>query len=349
LGFILATLLMLVSRWKIIKQDKKRWWLIAIIVIVTTLSASIIESNRGLSTTLEKTTAMNAGFSGSARLSMYAIALEVIKDEPIFGHGIGSFVRVWQLAKPAFYVEHPDAILPNQRVAHPHNEIIFWLVEGGIVAGIGLLACFIAVVLSLVKLPHSRRYAYAALLLPIALHTQVELPFYISASHWFVFLLLLYVVMRPSTQRHQINLSNPATQLLKLIAILGGVTSIIFLSFTMIANLEFKRYLLKDVPKGSDPFPLAIHHPYFKELAAHTIMTSLFNSSMRYGLTDNVKLFAKWGEQELKYNPHIAIYKQTIQANVYLKQYEQACEIAQKSHLIYPNDLDSKESLSNCK
>lgn len=348
LGFILATPLILVSRWQEIKQDKKRWWLIAVIVTLTTLSSSVIEFNHGLSTTLEKTTAMNAGFSGSTRLSMYAITVDVIKERPILGHGIGSFIRVWQLAKPAFYAVHPDAILPNQRVAHPHNEIILWLVEGGIVALIGLLAIVIAVMLSLVKLPFSRRYAYAAFLLPIALHTQVELPFYISASHWFVFLLLLYVVMRPSVQQRRLNLSNSARQLVKLIAIFGTVSSITFLSFSMVANIEFKRYLLKQTAKHSEPFSVAMHHPYFKELATQTMMTALFNSSMHYGLKDNVRLFAQWGEQELRYNPHIVIYKLTVQAYRYLEQEQLACNIVDKATAIYPDDLDLRNYVSNC-
>ncbi|MDT8371359.1 MAG: hypothetical protein RQ783_05105 [Gammaproteobacteria bacterium] len=57
----------------------------------------------------------------------------------------------------------------------------------GAIAGIGLAAFAFGVIITLIKLPHSRRYAYGAMLLPIALHTQVELPFYISSLHWFVF------------------------------------------------------------------------------------------------------------------------------------------------------------------
>lgn len=347
LGFILALPLLFLSRYKFIKRDKKRWWLIGSMLLASTISASVIETDRNLTGALDKATAMNAGFSGEARLGMYAIAYQLIKEEPIFGHGIGSFVRVWQLAKPDFYAKHPDAALPSQRVAHPHNEIIFWLVEGGAIAATGLFLAFFGVLIALMQLTPSRRYAYAALLLPIALHSQVELPFYISTSHWFVFLLLLYVVMQPSTRRYKLVLSNAALKLITVTSIVGIISVILFFSFSMAANLEFKRYLLKQVPKGSDPFPIAIRHPYFEKLATNTLMMSLFNSSVRYGLDDNVRLLSKWGEQELKYNPHIAFYQLTVEAHIYLKQEQKACNLAKNALSIYPKDRKLKNILSS--
>lgn len=349
LGFILALPLLLISRWPYIKQAPLRAGLIAITLVLSISSASVIESNRGLTGVLEKSAAINAGFSGSARLGMYAIAFDVIKEAPLFGHGIGSFVRVWQLGKPAFYDEHPDATLPSQRVAHPHNEIIFWLVEGGAIAGIGLVLLLLATLLTLKNLPPSRRYAYAALLLPIALHTQVELPFYISSSHWFVFLLLLFVVFQPSRRTYHLKLSGAAKLLIKALAVSGVFLSLGFLSHTMAANIEFKRYVMKQVPAGTDPFPTAMSNPYFKTLATHTMMTSLLHSSIYHQLNDNVLLFAQWGEQELKYNPHILFYKLTTKAYIYLKQEDHACTIANEGKSVYPNDPGLIKVVTMCK
>lgn len=338
LGFILALPLFLASRWPYLRKSKIRLLLTAIVLFLAVGSANLIESSRGLTSAVEKSAAINAGFSGSARLGIYAIAADVIEESPLFGHGIGSFIRVWQLAKPDFYAENADATLPNQRVAHPHNEIIFWLVEGGIIAGFGLLLLASAILLTLKSLPPSRRYAYAALLLPITLHTQVELPFYISASHWFVFLLFMFVVFNPSIKDYALKLSLPAKKLIKLIAVFGGIGALAFLSHSMAANLDFKRYILKQTPKDSDPFPTAMTNPYFKTLAIHTMMTSLLKSSMRHGQVENVEFFAQWGEQELEYNPHIIFYKLTIEANFYLHRYEQACLLGKTGLAIYPND-----------
>ncbi len=350
LAFILAFPLFLVSRWHKIKCDKKRWFLIVIIILISISAAVILEKQRtesGKINIIDKTTALNAGFSGSSRLGIYTIAYDAFKEQPIFGHGIGSFIRVWQLGKPAFYAAHPDAYLPNQRVAHPHNEIIFWLMEGGLVAGLGLFLLLLAILLSLKKLPPSRRYVYTALLLPIVLHTQVELPFYISASHWFLFLLLLFVVMRPLQQRSMVILSNAARKLIKILAIVGGLATAGFLSHTMASTLEFKRFILNQAPR-QNPFPLASQNPYFKQLATETIITTLFYDSVKLGLDENVRAFLGWSEQELQSNPHILYYKLTIEALSYLNRNKHACEITREGLRIYPDDKTLQTIRSRC-
>ncbi len=350
LALVLALPLLLLSRWHKIVLDKKRWLILLVIFVIAMISATAIErkhGNVGLASMIDKTTAINAGFSGSSRLGIYTIAYNVFKEQPIFGHGIGSFIRVWQLGKPDFYASHPNATLPDQRVAHPHNEIIFWLIEGGIVAGIGLLCLFFAVFFTLKKLPASRRYAYIAFLIPLVLHTQVELPFYISAEHWFVFLLLLFVIMNPYRRQHSVVLSDAARKLLKVIAIVSGLLSTVFLSHTMASTFEFKRFILKQSPPDN-PFPIALHNPYFKRLAAETIITQLFYVSMQHGLTENVRDFAQWGEQELKHNPHILYYKLTVEALSYLKKNKHACEITRQGLTIYPDDTTLIEILGRC-
>jgi O-antigen polymerase len=350
LGFVLALPLLLMSRWHKIKVDKKRWFLIGITIIVAVISASILETKRsetGVISVIDKTTALNSGFSGSSRLGIYTIAYDAFKEQPVFGHGIGSFIRVWQLGKPQFYSDHPNAFLPNLRVAHPHNEIIFWLMEGGLVAGTGLLLVFIAIVLSLKKLPPSRRYAYAAFLLPIVLHTQVELPFYISASHWFVFLLLLFVVMHPYHHRRAVILSDAARKLIKVMTVLAGLATAGFFIHTMASTMDFKRFILNQAPRNN-PFPIASHNPYFKQLATETMITTLFYDSMKFGLTDNVRGFAQWSEQELKSNPHILYYKLTVEALSYLQKNKQACEINREGLRIYPDDPTLQAVRTRC-
>jgi len=347
LGFLLALPLLLISRWQFVKTDKKRWYLISIALLLAISSANLLENKRGLTNVMEKATAINSGYSGTARLGMYDISLDLIKQKPLFGHGIGSFVRVWQYGKPAFYQQHPDAVLPTQRVSHPHNETIFWLVEGGLVAGLGLLLVVIGVILSLSKLPPSRRYAYAALLMPIALHTQVELPFYISAQHWFVFLFLLAVTLWPSKKAYKLKLSMAATKSIRIISIIAAISSIGFLSHSYAASTEIKEYLLKKTPLDH-PFAIAQQNPYFKSLTIDLMMTSLFHSSTRYGIDQNVELFADWAEEEILINPHILYFRLGMESYIYLKQEQQACTIAKTGSNIYPAEIALSTVVKQC-
>ncbi|OUR65345.1 hypothetical protein A9Q79_03330 [Methylophaga sp. 42_25_T18] len=347
LGFLLALPLLLSSRWQFVKTDKKRWPLIFVALLLAISSANLVENKRGLTSVLEKATAINSGYSSTARLGMYDISLNLIKQKPLFGHGIGSFVRVWQYGKPAFYQQHPDAVLPSQRVSHPHNETIFWLVEGGLVAGLGLLLVVTGIILSLSKLPPSRRYAYAALLMPIALHTQVELPFYISAQHWFVFLFLLAVTLWPSKKAFKLKLSMAATKSIRIISIIAAISSIGFLSHSYAASTEFKNYLLKKSPIDK-PFPIAQQNPYFKSLVLDLMMTSLFHSSKKYEIDSNMKIFAEWTEQEIIYNPHILYFRLGMESYLSLKQHIQACSFARKGNAIYPKEESLKQLVKQC-
>ncbi len=348
LGFLLALPLFLASRWPIIKCDRRLWMILALLMSMTLFAAHQLEQARGLTSALDKAAAIHAGFSGSARLGIYQISLDLIKEKPIFGHGIGSFPRVWQFAKPAFLAAHPDAVLPTQRVAHPHNEILFWLVEGGIVAVIGLALFILGVFLSLHALPACRRYAYAAMLLPIALHTQVELPFYISALHWFVFLLLLFIVCHPTRRSYRLILSSAARISLKVLAIGSAIVLTLFMAHSMRANLEFKRFVTHKSILDHPPFSVALHNPYFKELAAQTLMTSLLFSSMKYHIDDNVRLFVNWSKKALKTNPHILYFRLTTRALIYLKDDHSACTIARRGQQIYPDDPLLRGVIQKC-
>lgn len=350
LGFILALPLLLASRWHFVKADKKYWSIMFITLIIAISSATLVqnklENKRGLGSVIDKTTAINSGYSGTARLGIYNISLELVKQKPVFGHGIGSFVRTWQYGKPAFYQQHPDAVLPPQRVSHPHNETIFWLVEGGLVAACGLLLLLIGVLVTLSKLPVCRRYAYAAFLLPIAIHTQVELPFYISANHWFVFLFILAIVLAPTTKAVTINLSLAATKLIQFVAIVAGFISLVFLAHSFAVTKEIRSYLLKEETKT--PFPLAQQNPYFKALALDLMMVGLYEGSMRYDMKDNIKLIAEWAEEAIVYNPHILYFQLSVDAYINLKQDVKACTLARKGNAIYPTDEKLKSISQNC-
>ncbi len=337
LSFLIAAPLLIISRFKYIKLHYKKWLLILTTLVIAISSANSIEQRRGLMSVAQKTAAIDAGYSASARLGIYSIALDLIKEQPIWGHGIGSFVRVWQYKKPAFYEQHPDATLPSQRVSHPHNELMFWLVEGGLFAGLGLLVFFLTVLIALLKLPHSRRYAYMALLVPISLHTQVELPFYISSLHWFLFLTLLALVLSPYKTSITLNISYAAQKSIKLLSIGFLLATTFFFIHSYQASLELKKFVLtKDV--NFDSMSTALNNAYFEELTTNLLMFSMFHTSIKKEITSNVRLVEDWAEQTISFDPHPNFFRIAIDANIYLKNSQKACDIVKTAKAMYPDN-----------
>lgn len=124
--------------------------------------------------------------SSIQRRQMLEGSVALIKQYPLLGAGAGSFESVW-----------PDALASTGQVSsfshtvmHPHNEILFILAEGGIVAFSGLLLLAGIYCIPLIKGSQRSRTIWA-LTLPIALHCMTEYPFYLSAVHAVIFLLLL--------------------------------------------------------------------------------------------------------------------------------------------------------------
>lgn len=347
LGLILAVPLILFSRWKWVKLHWNRWLIISLVFISSVITATLYEQDRGLMSVAEKTAALNAGYSASARLGIYSIAWEAIQEKPLYGHGIGSFVRVWQNKKPAFYEKYPDASLPNQRVSHPHNELMFWLVEGGILVGLALFVLLLSVLINLIKLSKSRRYAYIALLIPISLHTQVELPFYISSLHWFLFLTILAMTLAPTTKVVGLNMSQAARSTLRVITLVLFVSTSLFFVHSYIASLEIKHFI-SHKENNKDDLSFALSNPYFKPRATDLLMFSMFKTSMKNGISSNIKLFAEWAEETIPYNPHPNFFKVAINANLFLKQSEKVCNYAQNATAMYPDNRYFKQVHEKC-
>ncbi|MGR5542485.1 O-antigen ligase family protein, partial [Vibrio campbellii] len=73
---------------------------------------------------------------------------------------------------------------------HPHNETLYWGVEGGIIPLVGLLLTAILTFTRVAQAKKGTRLALLALFVPILLHSQLEYPFYHSAIHWVTLIIL---------------------------------------------------------------------------------------------------------------------------------------------------------------
>lgn len=132
-----------------------------------------------------------------ARWHVYTHSLRMIAEHPLAGWGYGRFQHDflysfadWRAAQP---VNQPEIVEPyiHQTFAHPHNELLFWGVEGGILPMLAILIFGGGALWHIAtRGPKGERLLLAALLLPLALHSMTELPFYHSLASWLTFLLL---------------------------------------------------------------------------------------------------------------------------------------------------------------
>ena len=148
--------------------------------------------------------------SNHARYTMLRDTLAMIAEKPILGWGYGGFEYSFQ----HFRINQTPPTVVTEIARHPHNELLLWWVEGGVIALFGMLLLVWAGIKLVVRACWHDQRAFACgkasagealalclALLPIALHSQTEYPFYLSAFHWLVFLLLLAMLDRRVSPR----------------------------------------------------------------------------------------------------------------------------------------------------
>lgn len=145
--------------------------------------------------------------SNQARWTMLRDTLSMIAEKPLLGWGYGSFEYTFQ----HFRINQVPPTKVTEIARHPHNEILLWVVEGGVAALIGWAFILFGAFRVVYKGRIQDREAFAAgspqaglptalciALVPIAIHFQLEYPFYQSALHYFVFILLFAMADRLS-------------------------------------------------------------------------------------------------------------------------------------------------------
>lgn len=128
--------------------------------------------------------------SNLERWKILQITLAMIMNHPIAGWGYGSF----EYSFAHFALGMAPPITGMGVITHPHNELLFGWVEGGMAALAGYVLLAIAYFRLMVlawRQADKSLFTLWLLMLPFAVHTQLEYPFYMSTGHWLVFLLLL--------------------------------------------------------------------------------------------------------------------------------------------------------------
>ncbi|MGR3752149.1 PglL family O-oligosaccharyltransferase [Edwardsiella anguillarum] len=139
--------------------------------------------------------------STQARWLLLRTSVAMLLHHPWQGWGYGNFAYslVTQRDLPS-----PQHLI--WRIDHPHNEALFWWVEGGICAIVGTLLLLGGIVRAAWENP---RAAWPCLwmALPIALHLMTEYPLYLSVPHYLVLLVLLALI--PPRRRHELTTRIP--------------------------------------------------------------------------------------------------------------------------------------------
>ena len=344
IGALSGLVFMLIARAKHIYRRKITMVLLTLTLGLGVGSGALV--NNGLVFAMSKIDRVQDG--QDARTHIYRIAWETFEKAPLIGHGIGSFEHEFQMQRIPYYKEVPNYIIDNERFSHPHNEILFWLIEGGLLALASILIAVVALLWQLCKLGHQRGLAYFALMTPILFHTQVELPFYISNLHWLVLLVLVAIAFMHGTKETKLPLSDSAKLTVTALSLLGAPLMTMFLVHTQVANAGLVNFL-KTGSRYVAYLGTTQNDLYFNDKAELLLMHRMFFAQVERNEHDKIPLFIEWAKQYLNRTPDKSIYVELTKAYLYQGEWQNAIDIAQLGADIYPEDEPLAQNLKDAK
>ncbi|MGE9551304.1 Wzy polymerase domain-containing protein [Erwinia amylovora] len=295
---------------------------------------------------------LHAG-SSAERLNMLKGSLRLVSQHPWAGVGLGGFESAFATIR-----QYPELDIASYTVTHPHNELIYVLVEGGPVGLAGLLlmavACFLPALKTLVWRQASVNkvavgtqrdsLAVAVMLLPIALHVLLEYPFYQSAAHLLVFLLLIRIGQpdnqQPSPQQPVLFHRKPPTVGLR-ITLFGFSLAFLLAALAVTAGLRVEEQLtlaergaLRSLPVTQPSLAVLTQYDRY-DFDQHTRQLLQYNISHDPQLLNR---YTQWGENYLKVHNDAGVYDAMIRIARYQGHQQLAEDLATSARLSFYRD-----------
>jgi len=302
----------------------------------------------GFKTPYESRPAKALDYSENTRMLTYQLTTELIKNNPLFGIGYGNFLSAFRLHYAQRKQEEPSLkTIGNSNMDHPHNETMFWMVEGGIIPFAGLLIIAGGFLIMIWKVKKKEAWAMAGLVTPILIHTQLELPFYLSLVHWFIFIFLLYSMDEEYGIWHEVKKIR-LTVSIRIIAILLPIIIISYMATTLQTAKAITRFERTGFSKPS--LLVSVKNPRAWQKKYETIVMKL-DLGIAKQTKDYKKLkdYIDWAEGYVKHSPYLFIYYDLATAYEAMGDKEKAWEVYRYAQYLYPgakwrDELDSKDN-----
>jgi len=125
--------------------------------------------------------------SNNQRWYILKLTWQLIMNHPVIGNGYGSFEALFgQLSQ-----QIPPGMI-NDTIEYPHNELFYTWMEGGLVAVAGIVLMLVSILRRLWG-RGGARWRGLAVMLPLAIHMNLEYPLYQSVTHGLMLVMLLAI------------------------------------------------------------------------------------------------------------------------------------------------------------
>ncbi|MCC4264887.1 Wzy polymerase domain-containing protein [Oceanimonas baumannii] len=327
LGGLAGILLMLPFSW----QRSRRETLLLLGLVTLGVGLAVI------SLSLVDSVQRNTGIYSSPGIRQYywQQSLALMGQHLWTGVGYGDFERQFM----EFYTRQRELIdgLPpmEPNLNHPHNELLLWGVEGGLLPVLAIVSVALMFIWQLRKLPWRHALAMSALVWPIALHSQTEYPFYHSLAHWITLLVLLYWIdlqLQPGQQ-----IPYRPRLLARFSALLLPLLVVTF----MFTGLQTARVVTL-YERGGSREPALLQSALNPLAWLGRIEFNAMSLRLKAGAArqDEQALqdYLNWGQEYVRHTPRASVYRNMVLALHFLDRPEEAQQLLLHARHYYPGE-----------
>jgi len=335
LGAIVGVGLMIPYLRRFAAKAPYRMWLL---MIVLGLSVSwSLSSSTGWSPKEERVSLE------SARSIHIPQAFNMFLKQPLAGYGYGTFETSFITQTAQWHQADPKQHYGLAALDHPHNELLYWASEGGIIPLIALLLAAAAVLAKIRKAREGTQLALVGLFFPITLHTQLEYPFYHSLAHWVIFIILIYWVDNLTAKYFRFKASYVLT--IRLLVLLLPIAITSFMATTLYSGYLLTKYETTK-PVNVD-YLLKVNNPWAWK---NRFEWDLHATQLQLGAASNnpelINEYIQWATKKAINWPRPALYQNLIAAYQLLGNPSQADQIKQEAKYLFPGiDFSSSETI----
>ncbi|MEZ9876017.1 PglL family O-oligosaccharyltransferase [Vibrio breoganii] len=284
----------------------------------------------------------------SPRAYTFPQGLDMMIERPLSGYGYGNFESAYMLYTARQHQLNPDYPAGLPSMDHPHNELLMWGIEGGMIPLVGIFLAMGFVLYRLYMARKGTRIGILSLFIPIVLHTQLEYPFYHSAIHWVSFIVLLYWVDQRTARYRQFNFGKLSKVGLRLASLLLPILTCVYMLTALHTNqvlTDFER----SKPKNPDILDRVTNPIAWKDRYEWDIHSTLLNIGIATNEKAHVQAYVDWSLPFIQDKPRPALYKNLILAYQALDQQQMASAIRSEAEFLFPKVDFSSVSLKRVK
>ncbi|WP_041170275.1 PglL family O-oligosaccharyltransferase [Vibrio sp. EJY3] len=271
----------------------------------------------------------------SARAYTFPQTVDMVIEKPFTGYGYGKFESEYMIytARQHALNEKYPAGLPA--MDHPHNELLYWAVEGGLLPIIGIFLAMTLVLHRIYQAKRGTRLALLALFIPIVLHSQLEYPFYHSLVHWVIFIILIYWVDQRVARYRQGGFTKITKSLLRIVSLALPAVFTFYMASALHTNYILTKF---ETTRPTNPDILSqVSNPVvWKDRFDWDVYSTFLTIGLQTQDPSLIQPYINWSLNIIKDKPRPAFYSNLILAYQGLDDGSKAEQIRAEAQFLFP-------------